>query len=153
MSSTLPDAPQRIQIGRRNAAILAGKIDLSDWDDEELQRGQKRSRRGTWEGRPPKVVPKQLHDELVRRKLNQANAMMRDHLVEAVQMFYDLMTAKDTEDAIRFKCAMAIKDHVMGKAPERIQVQVEVSPFEASMGSVFRKRTVIETSAEEGDAA
>lgn len=56
-----------ISLGRTNAAILHGDEDLTLWSEEELIRGPRRDKNGSWSGRPPKVVPKAVHDELVRR--------------------------------------------------------------------------------------
>src|SRR5688500_3570828 len=65
-----------IHVGKSNTAILRGEADLSSWSEEELIRGQKRSASGRWQGRPPKVVPKALHDELVKRKMSKAYELL-----------------------------------------------------------------------------
>src|SRR5262245_31642161 len=144
MSSTPPKIRTHIRVGQRTAATLAGLDNLEDWDDDELQRGQKRSRRGTWEGRPPKVVPKALHDELVRRTLSKAHELLRDNLVGAVELLGTLIEGEDVDDAVKLKAATIIMDRVMGKAPDKVEVTVQKSPFEDSMGKVFRRRQVID---------
>lgn len=141
MSLTRPS--QRIQIGKRNAALLAGLTDLSDWSDEELQRGQKKSRRGTWEGRPPKIVPKALHDELVRRTMSKAGELLRDNLVGATEVLISLATGEDVDDAVRLKASAMIMDRVLGKTPERVDLNVRKTPFETTMEKLFIDRSRI----------
>jgi len=145
MSLTQPAKPKRrtIQLGLRNSATLAGES-LDEWSDEELQRGQRKSRRGTWEGRPPKVVPKRLHDELVRRQMSKANELLRDNLVGATEILIGIAQSMDTDDAVRLKAATIIMERVLGKTPEKVEVSVQRSPFETSLDSVFVTRDVID---------
>lgn len=70
-----------IRVGESTVAILNGEEDVSLWSDEELTRGQRKDKNGTWVGRPPTVVPKALHDELVRRKMSKAFELLRDNVV------------------------------------------------------------------------
>jgi hypothetical protein len=44
---------KRVTVGKTNTAILAGELDLSAWDEEELMRTQRKNKHGTWTGRPP----------------------------------------------------------------------------------------------------
>ena len=62
---------QTVFLGVGNAELMrqaqAGKLDLSDWDIEELIRGRRRAKNGTFSGAGPRMVPIQIHDELARR--------------------------------------------------------------------------------------
>lgn len=114
----------RVGVGKTNLAILSGELDLSTWSEEELLRAQRKSKRGTWEGRPPKLVPKAIHDELVRRKMSQAHDLLRDNLIAAVGVLVEIAKDGEAQDSDRIKAAQLIIERVMGKTPERVQLEV-----------------------------
>ncbi len=133
--------PHRITVGNTNLAILRGDEDVADWDDEELQRGQRRNKNGKWTGRPPKIIPKAVHDELVRRTFSTANQQILNSLEQAVATVTGLLTDPAAEPAVRLKAATFIIERVMGKTPERISLDVGVKAkwqeaMEASVVSV-----------------
>ena len=111
-----------VRIGKSNTRILTGQDDLSDWSDEELRMGQRMNRNGTFVGKQPKVVPKALHDELVRRTLNNANNLMRDNLEEAVRELVGIATSEAVEAKDRLRAISMIMDRVMGKSPEKVEI-------------------------------
>jgi hypothetical protein len=128
----------RIQIGERNAAILAGDVDLAAWDDEELMRGQRRNKNGKFSGRPPKIVPKAVHDELVRRKMSKAHDLLRDNIVAATEVLVDVAKDTDVDPSVRLKAAGMILDRVLGKAPENVNIRAQLEPpwLEALRGGI-----------------
>jgi hypothetical protein len=114
-----------VHIGRVNSGILSGEVDLSSWDMEELRRGQKKDRNGRWVGRPPKVVPKKIHDELVKRTLDDARRLFNDNLLAAVQVLIEIVENPDTDTRERLKGIQMIVDRAMGKAPETVKLNVD----------------------------
>lgn len=136
----------RVRIGLTNQGILNGTEDLTTWSDEELMRGQKKSKTGKWTGRPPMVVPKAIHDELVRRKMSEAHDLLRDNLVEATNVLIELATNEDVESSVRLKAATTIMDRVLGKAPERVQLETQAPWMMAlNAGIVSVANTVMDT--------
>lgn len=115
-----------ITLGKRNAAILSGENDLSTWTDDELRRGQQRDKNGRWPARKPKVVPKVLHDELVRRQYDEASQILRSSLVDAVTLFHTIVMDPEAESAVRLKAAQVIVERVMGKAQQNVKLDVGV---------------------------
>lgn len=115
----------KIYVGKTNLAILNGDDDVRDWTDEELRRGQRQDKNGHWVGRPPKVIPKSVHDELVRRQYDEAAVILRDSLVAAVQLFADIVRDPEADPAIRLKAADIILKRVMGNEPIRLNVEVK----------------------------
>ncbi len=114
--------PAPVWVGKTNRAILDGVEDLSLWSDEELLRGQKKGNNGRWQGRPPSVVPKAIHDELVSRRMMQAHRLLGENLVAAVQVLVDVATDKRTDKAVGVKAAGMILDRVLGKVPDRVHL-------------------------------
>lgn len=139
-----------VRVGQSTAAILAGDEDVSQWDDEELIRGQRRNKNGRWGGRPPKVVPTAVHKELTRRRMSEAYRLLQSNLVEATNVLIDLATDPDVESSVRLKAATTIMERVMGKTPERVELSaVERKPWEdAVQGGIVRiPRAAIEATA------
>lgn len=73
----LQDGRGIVSIGRTQVAVLNGEEDVSSRTDEELRRGQKRSKNGDWSGKPPQLVARQIHDEMVKRKLAKAYDLLK----------------------------------------------------------------------------
>lgn len=111
-----------VRIGAGNTRILTGQDDLSTWSDEELREGRKRDKNGGWQGKAPVVVPKALHDELIRRTLMEANELMREDLVTAVQMLVQIATSEACEAKDRLRAISMIMDRVMGKSPDKVEI-------------------------------
>lgn len=122
-----------VYIGNTNQAILSGEADLSIWTDEELMRGQRRDRNGKWGGRPPKVVPTAIHNELVRRRLSKAGELLNESVVDAVQLLRKVVVDDDANYADRIKAAVIIMERVMGKTPDRVELTAEVKPWEVAL--------------------
>lgn len=112
----------KIALGKTNLAILSGAEDVSLWSDEELLRGQRKDRNGRWTGRPPKVVPLAVHQELTRRRMSQAYELLREDLGSAVRLLIKVVKDENADTKDRIKSAELIINRVMGKAPERIEV-------------------------------
>jgi hypothetical protein len=146
----------KIDVGKTTAAILAGEMDLSAWDEEELMRGQRKNKHGRFQGRAPKVVPKSVHDELVRRKMSKAFDLLRDNIVAASEVLVDVAKDPDVDPSVRLKAAGMILDRVLGKAPENVNIRAQLEPpwLEALRGgivSVNENNEVIEAVSWEDD--
>ncbi len=57
----------------------------------------------TLEGRPPKLVPKAIHDELVRRKMSKAHDILRDSIVRAAEVLREILDDKNADAAVRLQ--------------------------------------------------
>ena len=128
--------PGVVYVGKSNQAILNGTDDLSDWTEEELIRGTRRGRNGRWMGRPPKVVPKVVHDEWVRRKFAKSYDLMQQNLVEAVQELCKLaLNAKD--ETVRLKAIDLLMKHTLPPKPEHLTIRLEPRPYEQVRRSII----------------
>lgn len=114
-----------VYVGETNQAILSGEEDLSVWSEEELIRGQRRDKHGRWSGRPPKVIPKAIHDELVKRKMSQAYGLLRESIYDAVAVLVDVAQDEEADATVRLKAAEMILDRTMGKPTETMQLEVK----------------------------
>lgn len=116
-----------VHLGQTNLALLRGQEDLSTWDDEELRRGKKRDKHGAFRGRDPVVVPKALHDELYRRVIRDAEGLLRKSLPEAVANIAKLANDPEVDAGVRLKANTWIAERLLGKTPERVQVEAHVT--------------------------
>ena len=114
-----------VNASETTAMILRGELDVSAWSDEELRRGQRRDKNGKWGGRPPKVIPKAIHDELVKRSYDEASKILQDCLVDAVTLFGTIVRDKKADPAIRLKAATIIVERVMGTKPIRVDITTQ----------------------------
>lgn len=115
---------RRVYVGATNLAILTGEEDVSLWDEEELIRGQRKSANGKWQGRPPKIVPKVVHDELVKRKMTKAYELLSESVLDAVQVLVDVAKDKDADPNVRIKAATEILNRTVGKPKESVLLQL-----------------------------
>lgn len=127
-----------VRIGASNTRVLTGQDDLSDWSDEELRYGRRASKDGTFDGRPPKIVPKALHDELIRRTLSQANDLMRTNLPKAVEMLVHLATSGAVEPKDRLRAINMIMERVMGKPADKVEISGDAPWLIALQAGIVR---------------
>ncbi len=109
--------------GKAVSAVLTGADDLSEWDEEELIRGQRKNKRGKFHGTAPKIVPKALHDELVKRKLTKAYDLLNESIYDAVAILIDIAKDERTDASVRLKAVKEILDRTIGKQPIRLKIE------------------------------
>lgn len=131
------DCRALVRVGVGTTRVLTGEDDLSEWDDDELIRGQRKDKNGRFQGRRPLVVPMIIHQELVKRRLSQAAVIMRDNLVDVTQTVVDIALGADSEDKDRLKAAEIIMNRMMGKAPERVEFKLAESKMEAAFKAML----------------
>ena len=133
-----------VRVGKTNAAILAGEADLSVWSEEELLRGRRRDAHGRWSGRPPRVVPSAVHQELTRRRMSEAFDLLRTNLVAATEVLVTLAVDPEVDDTVRLKAATTILDRVLGKAPERVELSTTPAWATALQAAIVERGPVVE---------
>ncbi|MCA1833222.1 MAG: hypothetical protein ABR548_01490 [Actinomycetota bacterium] len=127
-----------INVSRTTAAILAGKVDLTEWDDDEIFRGQRRSKDGKFHGRPPQVVAQAVHEERHRRFFMAGIELLKTNVVKAVDYLTRVVNDDSAPHSDRIKAATFIVERVYGKAPEHVTLDVggEAPWMKAIMDSV-----------------
>lgn len=123
MVKTKQDGRGIVQVSKLTARIMNGQEDLSTWSEEELERGSRRGSDGKFR-RPPTVVAKAVHDELVRRRMSAAYDLLRTNTYDAVEVLISIAKDTDADAAIRVKAAELILDRTLGKAPQTISLDV-----------------------------
>lgn len=114
-----------VRVGVGTTDILIGKEDLSTWDEEELRRGRKRRSDGTFAGKDPVVVAKAVHDEMVKRTLDEANRILQENLTEGLEILVEIMRDERVDAKDRLKAIEMISNRAMGKEPQKLEVKSE----------------------------
>jgi hypothetical protein len=135
------DGGAKIRLTATAAGVIYDGQSLDTWDDEELIRGRRRNKHGTFTGRPVQVVPAALLKELNRRRFSRAHALMADSLVDGALMLRSVINDKKADAADRIKAAELLFNRVLGKAHESVSLEVagaaEALPWQKLMASAI----------------
>lgn len=126
-----------LRIGKANTRIITGQDDLSEWTDEELKEGRRKGANGSFIGRKPTIVPKAIHDELVRRTLAKANQKLVENTEAAVEALVDIVKGADTEDKDKLRAIDMIMNRVLGKPADKLEVSGETPLWQLAIGSAI----------------
>lgn len=109
-----------------------GFLTVHDMDDEELRCGRMRDPNG----RIPRVtktmdnVPRDLYDAMVLEHQQRTQEKYRQSMDAALGTIMEIMLDDTCEPRDRLEAAKHVKEQVMGKTPDRVQVQVAKAPWE-----------------------
>jgi hypothetical protein len=112
------------RVSATSVAVINGEDDLSTWDDEELERGMRRGKDGRFR-KPPVLVAKAVHDELVKRRMSRAYDLLRESTYDAVVVLRSVALDEDADAKVRVEAASTILDRVLGKAPQHVSLDIE----------------------------
>jgi len=113
------------------------------------QRGQRRGKDGKFR-KPPTILAKAVHDELVKRRMSRAYDLLRESTYDAVKVLVEVATDKKADTAVRVKAAGLILDRTLGKAPQHVSLDFQGDvPWkqmmaQAVVGSVEQARALLE---------
>ena len=130
-----------VKVSPTTVGILDGSIDLSVWDDEELLRGQRRAKNGSFCGKAPRVVPMEIHHELNKRRMSRAGEVLRESLVGAVELWRSVLEDTSAPLGFRMRASELIVERVMGKAKETVDLSVSVEqepPWAAAIRDMYQ---------------
>lgn len=110
--------------------IKAGKASFDDWDLEELIRGYRRSKNGRFSGRPPAVIPREIHDELARRVKSEVAHELRglvgEHVAPVLRAILAAQNGINPEDVpgLRLQAAVAqdLLDRFVVSKTDKIEI-------------------------------
>ena len=126
------------KVSDRYEALLTGELSLDDLDDEEILRGQLRAKDGSFKGRPPKLIPREMGMELARRQKVLIEQELAGLVLTALKTLDDIMKKKHPQpgDAARVNAAKEILARNLGKVPETVNLKAEISTWEKKVEAV-----------------
>ena len=117
------------------AQLLAeGVIGPEDLDDEELVTGRFRMENGAL-GPRPKAIPREMHQELMRRLLERGSHLWQQAYLDAIRAVTEIATDMNNAPEIRLKAAT----YIIGKLePDKIRVEISAEdPVEALFRAIL----------------
>lgn len=118
-------AQQEVRVSGRMAQFLAGEISVEDLDDDELARGQFRDANGGFSGRPNKMIPREVQQEMIRRLLSRGDELWRNGYNIAIKVHLEIAADPNNAPGDRLKAAQYLIERVAGKTPDRIHIAAE----------------------------
>lgn len=128
-----------IHLTGRMRQLMEGEISVADLDDEELMSGSFRDGSGRLNPGANKVIPKSMHQEIMRRILERGQEKIRSDYFNALDVVAEIMEDTDNDANVRLRAASMIIDRIAGKTPEQVQLSVEVKPYEAIVSKIMRE--------------
>lgn len=114
------DGGMEVRVRGRTAQLLAGELDVADLDEEELARGYCKDKNGKFSGRPPMVVPRELHDRCRKELLKRGDDLFASSYVEAIQTMANIALDPRAEHKDRIRAAQYVIERVAGKVPDKV---------------------------------
>lgn len=121
----------------------AGKP-IDDWDIEELARGRPRDARGGFRGKPPKYMPRAVHERIAERFKMLVRDQLNQNAVQALGVVSNLITSDDVDDkgkplvpaSVKLDASKWLVEHVIGKPVQPTQTDVSVK-LQGILGAVM----------------
>lgn len=128
-----------VSVNPRYEAFITGELTWEDLDDEEIMRGQLRSRDGTFKGRPPAMIPKQFATALMDRQRKFLQTEMAHLVVTAYKTIDEVMRKQHPQpgDGARIQAANLVLQRYLGKIPDTINIKQEIEVWEKKVEKVI----------------
>ena len=123
----------------RAEALRTQQISVEDLDDEELIKGQLRDSDGKFRGGPMRQVPKEFHDELMRRIIGAGTEKLRGAFLESIDVILEIVRTDTNPPELRAKWAQYIIERLAGRTPDVVQHTVAVKPWEIALQGIVRE--------------
>jgi hypothetical protein len=128
-----------VRISRANVNIMTGKEDLTQWSDEDLIRGYRKGMTRGHREPVPKVIPREVFEELCNRILYYAKHTMVAELRYAVEKHIEIIKMIDSENPTgpQIKAIEMLYERVLGKPTEHVAVYSggELQPWQQAVAT------------------
>ena len=107
---------------------------VEEWDEEELARGRPRAADGTFRGKSPSWITREMHETAMSRFKNIVEGRMREETVTALSVVHSILTSEDTDEKDRplvgagtkLDAAKFLIEHAIGKPLQRTETDISV---------------------------
>lgn len=128
----------------------AGKP-IEDWDLEELARGRPRDAGGGFRGKPPKYMPRAVHERIAERFKMLVRDQMNQNATLALGVIGNLLVNEEVDAKgkplvganVKLDAAKWLVEHVIGKPVQPTQTDVSVK-LQGILGAVMVNPTLDE---------
>lgn len=127
---------EKVTGSSRLKALLLGEMSVEDLTDEEILQGKFLDRNGKMSGRPPAVIPREMHEKMTAELFRRAEGKMKSRLFDVIETMTQIAAGEEDgegnqryEPKDRIKAAIWVAERLMGKLPEVVTHKQE-RPFE-----------------------
>jgi len=107
---------------------------LEEWDMEELARGRPRASDGTFKGRPPAYISREVHEKAMERFRDMVRGEMQIHTVSALKLLGNIIDNDETDDrgkplvnaSTKLEAVKFLLEHVVGKPKQPVEADISV---------------------------
>lgn len=128
-------APDGTLVPRTWESVANGQLPWSELDDDEIGKGKLRDANGQFRG--ANAIPRKLIPELTRRLKERYDDALRERLIEAQQVYFDVMADTSAGAADRLRAAAYVQERLIGKVPDKVEVVAEVKPWEGLIEGIL----------------
>lgn len=135
---------QYVQVGKRWSEIIenvrAGHYTWAEFvetlDPDELARGQLKDKNGKFQGRPPKMVPREFLLACQRELKAQFEFLFSKDVLKVTQQYLQMAQRGDIKDETRAKMLQYAMERVFGGIPKDLRISQE-APWESMVVNVM----------------
>ena len=126
-----------MRVSARMEAFLNGEITIEDLDFDELARGQMRSERGDFSGRPPDYIPRKFQQAAFQELQKRMQLKFQEEVEPSLNALKAIRDNPKAPADARLKSAIHLIERAVGKVPEKNEVKVEVQPWSENIEELF----------------
>lgn len=113
--------------------LVEGRISIDDLDDEEVLRGELRDKNGNFTGQKSALVPRQFHDAVRRRIIQDTDMLLRKDYQAVVANLVRIATDPRVAAREQLAAAQYVMERVIGKIPEKMEIKTETTIFQQQL--------------------
>lgn len=132
--------PKQIRArARRAGKIHAAELErlykpIEEWDEEELARGRPRAKDGSFKGRAPEWITREMHEAAMARFKGIVEGKMRGETVTALTLIHKILTDDEVDEkgkpvvpaSTKLDAAKFLIEHAVGKPTQRQEMDISV---------------------------
>jgi hypothetical protein len=107
---------------------------IEEWDNEELAHGRPRNVDGSFTGRKPDWITRQVHEEAIRRFTELTQSEMRGIIPTALKTVEMILNSEETDRrgrpvvpyGVKLDAAKWVVEHLVGKPTQRVEADISV---------------------------
>jgi hypothetical protein len=107
---------------------------IEEWDTEELARGRPRSADGTFTGRPPAWIGRDVHERATELFIRKIREDVYANAADAIGVVKMLMHSDETDPkgkplvpaSVKLQAAQWLTEHVIGKPTQKVEQDISI---------------------------
>lgn len=126
--------PRNLRQANVREAIAVMYKPLDEWDEDELARGMPKGKDGTFKGKVPEWLPREVHEYAIDRFKDLVRGKMRVNANKAIDILEAILDNEAIDEkgkpvvpaSTKLDAAKFLIEHVVGKPKQEIQADISV---------------------------